>query len=233
MPAEAAPAKKTPTLAAIGIDLKQLDFFKTSLQKCCIQIDVAAYDFAKPPKNADVNAFVVRLDANAEEVLTKIRSAEEFRDTLIYAVGSGADVMNANLTEFEISVLLPDLSAPSVTDAVQSTYQLLLHQLRRYARIPIVTPVLIGTGDSSVKAISRNVSAGGMSLSLLSAGALDALQSEPVLQVSFSLPHSNRFHLSSVIVRKADKLINFQFLGSPDQEELKAWIDRYLQKGSK
>jgi hypothetical protein len=31
-------------------------------------------------------------------------------------------------------------------------------------------------------------------------------------------------------VRKADKLANFQFLGSPDQEELKAWIDRYLQK---
>jgi hypothetical protein len=194
-------------------------------------MQVAAYDFGRPPKNADVNAFILRLGAGAEEALTKIRSKEEFRDTLIYAVGTGGELLNANLSEFEISVLLPDLSAPSVTEAVQSTYQLLLHQLRRYARIPIVTPVLLGTGENSVKGISKNVSAGGMNLSLLSAGSLDALQSEPVIQVSFSLPHSGRFHLSSVIVRKADKLANFQFLGSPDQEELKAWIDRYLQKG--
>jgi hypothetical protein len=232
MSAEAAPAKKNQMLAAIGIELAHLEFFKTSLEKYGVPMQVAAYDFGRPPKRADVSAFIVRLGAGAEEALTKIRAHEEFRDTLIYAVGTGGDLLNANLSEFEISVLLPDLSAPSVTDAVQSTYQLLLHQLRRYARIPIVTPVLVGAGDNSVKGISRNVSAGGMSMSLLTAGSLDAMQSEPVIQVSFSLPHSGRFHLSSVIVRKADKLANFQFLGSPDQEELKGWIDRYLQKGS-
>jgi hypothetical protein len=232
MSAEVAPAKKTQMLAAVGIELAHLEFFKSSLDKYGVQMQVAVYDFGRPPKNADVNAFIVRLGAGAEEALTKIRSKEEFRDTLIYAVGTGGELLNANLSEFEISVLLPDLSAPSVTEAVQSTYQLLLHQLRRYARIPIVTPVLVGRGENSVKGISKNVSAGGMSLSLLSAGSLDALQSDPVIQVSFSLPHSGRFHLSSVMVRKADKLANFQFLGSPDQEELKAWIDRYLQKGS-
>jgi PilZ domain len=230
MSAEAAPAKKTQIFAAIGIDLAHLEFFKTSLDKYGVQMQLATYDIDRPPKNADVNAFIVRVGVAAEDVLTKIRSEEKFRDTLIYAVGTGGDLLNANLSEFEINVLLPDLSAPSVTDAVQSTYQLLLHQLRRYARIPIVTPVLLGTGDNSVRGISRNVSAGGMSLSLLSAGSLDALQSEPFIQVSFSLPHSSRFHLSSVMVRKADKLVNFQFLGSPDQEELKGWIDRYLQK---
>jgi hypothetical protein len=230
MPAEAAPAKKTSTLASVGIELAQLDFFKTSLQKSGIPIEIASYDSAHPLKGKNVSAFVVRLGTGVEETLSSIRSIEEYRNTLIYAVGSGGEAMNANLTEYEVSVLLPDLSAPSVTDAVQSTYQLLLHQLRRYARIPIVTAVQIGSGESSIKAISRNISAGGVSLASLGTGAFDSLQADTVIQVSFSLPHSSRFHLSSVLVRKSDKFANFQFLGSPDQEELKVWIDRYLSK---
>jgi hypothetical protein len=238
MSAQAATAtmKKTAMLAAVGVDAAQLDLFKSSLQKLGIQVQPTAYDPKHPPKGADVSAFVVRLGVGAEEVLTTIRSVQEHRDTVIYAVGSEADVMG--LAQFEISVLLPDLSPPAVNDAVQSTYQLLLHQIRKYARIPIVIPVQMGVGDSSLMGISRNISAGGMSVSFLpnssgtpaTAASMALLQPDTVLQTSFNLPHSSRFHMSSVLVRKSDKMASFQFLGSPDQEALKGWIERYLQK---
>jgi hypothetical protein len=86
--------------------------------------------------------------------------------------------------------------------------------------------------------ISKNISAGGMSVSFLpnssgtpaAVAALAQLQPNTVLQTSFNLPHSSRFHMSSVLVRKSEKMASFQFLGSPDQEELKVWIDKYLQK---
>src|SRR5882724_5855274 len=120
-----ATVKKAAMLAAIGVDASQLDLFKSSLQKLGIQVQPTAYDPKHPPQGADVSAFVVRLGAGAEEALTSIRSVPEHQDTVIYAVGSESDVMG--LAQFESSVLIPDLSPPSVNDAVQSTYQLLLH----------------------------------------------------------------------------------------------------------
>jgi hypothetical protein len=236
MPAQAVTAKKPAILAAVGVDAAQLDLFKTSLQKLGIQAQPTAYDPKRPPQGIEVSAFIVRLGSGAEEILTTIRSRAEHHDTLIYAVGTEGDVMG--LAQFEISVLLPDLSPPSVTEAVQTTYQLLLHQIRRYARIPIVIPVQMGVGETSMMGISKNISAGGMSVSFLpnssgtpaAVAALAQLQPNTVLQTSFNLPHSSRFHMSSVLVRKSEKMASFQFLGSPDQEELKVWIDKYLQK---
>ncbi|MCU1287205.1 MAG: hypothetical protein JWO13_3555 [Acidobacteriales bacterium] len=230
MSAEAAPAKVAApsTLAAIGVDLAQLEVFTTSLKKFGVPVTVKAFDSKHLPKN--VTAFVVRLEPGVEATLSAIRATEGCEDTLIYAIGTPADVLSMHLVEFDISVLLSDLSVASVTEAVQSTYQLLLHQLRRYARIPIVTAVQMGTGENCVHAISKNVSAGGISVVFLNAAAAAQIQADTVLQVSFSLPGSGRFHLSSVPVMRSEKAASFQFIGSPDQEELKDWIDRYLQK---
>jgi hypothetical protein len=230
MSAEAAPAKLAApsTLAAIGIDLAQLEVFTSSLKKFGVPATARTFDPNQLPKN--VTAFIVRLEPGVEATLETIRAKAEFSDTLIYAIGTPADVLNMHLVEYEISVLLTDLSAPSVTEAVQSTYQLLLHQLRRYARIPIVTAVQMGTGKNCVHAISKNVSAGGISVVFLNGAAAAQIQADTVLQVSFSLPGSGRFHLSSVPVMRSEKAASFQFIGSPDQEELKDWIDKYLQK---
>ena len=230
MSVEAAPARKAvpSTLAVVGIDFAHLEIFSSTLKKFGVPVQMATFD----PKHAlqNVSAFIVRLDAGAEAILATIRATQEFEDTLIYAIGTPADVLNMRLADFDISVLLPDLSPPSVTEAVQSTFQLLLHQLRRYARIPIVTTVQMGTGESCVHAISKNVSAGGISVVFLNAAAAVQIQADTVLQVSFSLPNSGRFHLSSVPVLRSEKAASFQFTGSPDQEELKDWIDKYLQK---
>jgi len=220
---------RTAIVCAVGIDPLDLEFLSEAWRNYGIQVKVIPYEGA-PSLKGEINAFFVRLDPGARNVLAEIRGKETYRQTLIYAVGEEADIVT--MAEFEISVLMPDLSEESAVEAIQNTYQLLLNQMRRHARIPMVIPVKVVAGAFAMEGVSRNISAGGIRLSLLEPdeAELTALQPDSVSQVSFEAPHAARFHLPSTLVRKSKRSIGFQFVNSPDQEELKNWLDKYLQK---
>jgi hypothetical protein len=57
-----------------------------------------------------------------------------------------------------------------------------------------------------------------------------ALQADKISQISFDAPHAARFHLPSTLVRKSKNSVGFEFVNSPDQEALKNWLDRHLQR---
>ena len=59
---------------------------------------------------------------------------------------------------------------------------------------------------------------------------LVALQPENISQITFDAPHAARFHLPSTLVRKSKNSVGFEFVSSPDQESLKSWIDKHLQR---
>lgn len=217
------------TVCAVGIDPLDLEPLSESWRNYGIQVKVVPYEGAIS-LGSQVNAFIVRLGAGVRSVLEGIRNNDAHHQTLIYAVGDEADVVT--MAEFEISVLMPDLSEESATEAIQNTYQLLLNQMRRHARIPMVIPVKVVAGAFAMEAVSRNISAGGIRLSLVEPdeAELVALQPDSVSQISFEAPHSAKFHLPSTLVRKSKRSIGFQFVNSPAQEELKTWLDKYLQK---
>jgi hypothetical protein len=216
-------------LCAVGIDPLDLEPLSEAWRNYGIQVKVVPYDGIASSKE-QINAFIVRLDHSARGVLQRIRGDERHHQTLIYALGDESDVMT--LAEFEISVLMPDLTEESAIEAIQNTYQLLLNQMRKYARIPMVIPVKVVAGAFAMNAVSRNISAGGIRLSLVEPedAELVALQPDTVSQVSFEAPNAARFHLPSTLIRKSKHSIGFQFVSSPDKEELKTWLDKYLQK---
>jgi hypothetical protein len=181
-------------------------------------------------KDKPINAFVVRLNAGAKPVLQTIRSMDKYQHSLIYGVGFEADVLD--LAGFEISVLMPDLSEESAIEAIQNTYQLLLNQMRRHARIPMVVPVKVVAGAFTLQAVSRNISAGGIRISLTepAEAQMVALQADKISQISFDAPHAARFHLPSTLVRKSKNSVGFEFVNSPDQEALRSWLDRHLHR---
>jgi hypothetical protein len=218
------------TVAAVGIDPSSLGPLQSAWKMFGIQADLLPYEGAASLKNVTVNAFIVRLDAGARPLLKAIRSIEKYQRTLIYGVGKDADI--ADLAEFEISVLLPDLSEESVIEAIQNTYQLLLNQMRRHARIPMVIPVKVTAGAFTLDAVSRNISAGGIRISLTEPAdaQMMALREDGVSQITFQAPHASRFHLPSHLVRKSKNSVGFEFQVSPDQEELKHWLDRHLNR---
>src|SRR5260221_6387036 len=123
-------AHRTATLAALGIELADLGPLKSAWSKFGIDVRLVAFEGIRSLKEQRVNAFIVRLDAGVKPLLHTVRAMDEFQNALIYAVGEDADV--AGMAEVEIGGLMPDLSEDSAVEAIQNTYQLLMHQMRRY-----------------------------------------------------------------------------------------------------
>lgn len=221
---------RVATVAAVGIEPSSLEELKAAWRMFGIEVRLVPYEGLRSLKDQTINAFVVKLGSGARPVLQTIRSMDKYQHTLIYGVGEDADIVG--LAEFEISVLMPDLKEDSVIEAIQNTYQLLLNQMRRHARIPMVIPVKVTAGAFTISAVSRNISAGGIRLSLVepAEAQMVALQPENISQISFEAPHAARFHLPSVLVRKSKNSVGFEFQVSPDQQELKHWLDQHLQK---
>jgi hypothetical protein len=223
-------AHRIANVAAIGIELSDLAQLQSAWSKFGVEVHLIAYEGIRSLRGPHINAFIVRLDPGVKPILQTIRAMDEFHNSLIYAVGTDADIQG--MAEFEIGVLMPDLSEDSAVEAIQNTYQLLMNQMRRYARIPMVIPVKVTAGAFTISAVSRNISAGGIRLSVVEPAdaQLAALQPDKVSQITFEAPHKARFHLPSTLVRKSKNSVGFEFMGSPDQEELKHWLDRHLQR---
>ncbi len=223
-------ANRIAAVAAIGIEPSSLEVLKTSWKMFGIDVHLVPYEGPASLMGETINAFIVRLDAGARPLLQKIRAFEKYQHTLIYGVGR--DAVIAELAEFEISVLMPDLSEESVVPAIQNTYQLLLNQMRRYARIPMVLPVKVTAGAFTMDAVSSNISAGGIRVCLTepAEAQMMALRDDGISQITFQAPHAARFHLPSTLVRKSKNSVGFEFQVSPDQQELKHWLDSHLAR---
>jgi hypothetical protein len=230
MPNRSTLAHRTAVLAAIGIETSALSDLQSAWKMFGVAVQVVPYEGLRSLKDKPINAFVVRVNAGAKPVLQTIRSMDKYQHSLIYGVGFEADVLD--LAGFEISVLMPDLSEESAIEAIQNTYQLLLNQMRRHARIPMVVPVKVVAGAFTLQAVSRNISAGGIRISLTepAEAQMVALQADKISQISFDAPHAARFHLPSTLVRKSKNSVGFEFVNSPDQEALRSWLDRHLHR---
>src|SRR4051812_36094450 len=191
---------RAATIAAVGIETSELDVLVASWKMFGVGVSIIPYEGLRSLKDKTVNAFIARLDAGVKPVLEAIRAVEKYHNALIYGVGSDTDILS--LAEFEISVLMPDLKEESVIEAIQNTHQLLLNQMRRHARIPMVVPVKVTAGAFTLQAVSRNISAGGMRVSLVEPAdaQMVALQDDTISQITFDAPHAARFHLPSTVV---------------------------------
>jgi hypothetical protein len=117
------------------------------------------------------------------------------------------------------------------TDAIKvlrSAQTLLVHELRRYARIPLATQVDVTLHRQKLHAISRELSGGGMSLCFPSALQISTAESAELL---FEIPPGTPVSVRAVVCWSSDagKLLGLQFISGPDKlKPIRAWIDDYL-----
>jgi hypothetical protein len=110
---------------------------------------------------------------------------------------------------------------------VRSTQSLVLHEFRRYVRVPVMTEVGIVMNDGGRStATSQEISSGGMSLK----GNLIPEEGSQV-EVSFSLLTLPRVWLRGQVVwRKSNKTFGVRFDASDERRQrLKEWIIAYLE----
>jgi c-di-GMP-binding flagellar brake protein YcgR len=143
---------------------------------------------------------------------------------ILYGIlAEGADVRR--FSKYGINALMDfPLDRSAVLNVARSTSALLLHELRRYVRIPLVIEVSIEGTNSKCSGSTREISGGGMSVQLAEAVSGDKLQ------LSFTLPDQPTTRIGATVCWATNNgLVGFQFLNSgAARQAVKDWISSFL-----
>jgi hypothetical protein len=169
----------------------------------------------------------VALAEDAEQILRTIRSSPSNQHVLIYAVaGQLRDVYPLSRYGINATFERP-LERQSVLKLLRGTRMLIVHEFRRYLRVPIVLPLQIEADSGKYTGSTCELSGGGMSL-MLTEGRLNAGERATV---SFSLPGSAILKLTGQVCwrKEAEKTIGVKFEESaPARAQIRSWIDEFL-----
>ena len=173
-------------------------------------------------------ACVLKLGPAAQPMMEAARTSLSNSRMVIYGLGGSAqDAMR--FSKYGINAVFQEpLERPAALKLVRSTQMLVLHELRRYVRIPVITEIsMIMAGDNRrITATSVEISSGGMSLR--SAEDVSAGQS---VEISFSLLTLPRVWVrGSVSWRNApSRTLGIRF--DPQDErrhKIREWVDSYV-----
>ncbi len=173
-------------------------------------------------------ACVIRLGPKAEPVLESARKSRSNSRMIIYGVGGSIkDAMK--LSRFGINAVFNEpLERPAALKMVRATQMLVLHEFRRYARIPVITEVaVIARENRHFSASSHEISSGGMSLR-----SSEEVAPGHAVEVSFALLTLPRIWVRGTVTwtKPADKMFGIRF--DPRDERrlrIKDWVDSFLE----
>ena len=173
-------------------------------------------------------ACVVRLAPGAETVMESARSSPSNTRMVIYGLGGSAQEA-MKYSKYGINAIFHEpLERPAALKLVRATQMLVLHEFRRYVRIPVITELTLVMADGRrISATSREVSSGG-----LSGKCAEDLGAGQSVEISFALLTLPRVLIRGNISwrKAANKTFGVRF----DQQDerrlrLKEWIDAYLE----
>src|SRR5215467_944748 len=133
---------------------------------------------------------------------------------------------NSRCVKYGVNAMFHEpLERPAMLKLVRATRLLVLHEFRRYVRIPVITEVsIIGEGRRST-ATSVEMSSGGMSLK-----GVDAFSPGANVEISFALMTLPRVNLRGVVSWNKPKSLGVRFDPNDQRRlKLKTWIDSYLE----
>jgi len=221
--------KPIARLAMIGLDANSGDI----LRDCFSQFGVSTTPVVDDPSHRFLKekfeACVLRLDDGAEPVLEQIRNSPSNRRIVIYGIAKGTQAA-MRYSKYGINAVFEEpLDRPSVLKVVRSTHLLVINELRRYVRVPIVTEASIEAQDKRIASSTLEVSAGGMSLICSS-----KLHLGHSVQIAFALPILNggslKVRASVCWARENENAYGVRFDATDDRRlQVKRWIDEYLQ----
>jgi Tfp pilus assembly protein PilZ len=163
--------------------------------------------------------------AESEAVMESARSSRSNSRCVIYGVGGSAqDAMR--FSKYGINAMFHEpLERPAMLKLVRATRLLVLHEFRRYVRIPVMTEVSIVGDGRRLTATSIEMSSGGMSLK-----TVEDFPPGANVEVSFALMTLPRVNVRGVVSWNKPKGVGVRF--DPNDErrfKVKTWIDSYLE----
>jgi len=145
---------------------------------------------------------------------------------VLYAVGGTAQD-TIRYSKYGINAMFQEpLERPAAMKLVRATHMLVLHEFRRYARIPVMTEVTVISNDGHrLSASSIDISSGGMSFK-----SSEDMPSGANVEISFSLLTLPRVTVRGVVTWRKTKSFGVRFDAIDDRrQKIKEWIDAYLE----
>ncbi len=172
-------------------------------------------------------ACVVRVGSNVEPLLESARGSRSNSRMVLY--GLGGSVKEAmKLSRFGLNAVFQEpLERPAALKLVKATQMLVLHEFRRYVRIPVVTTVSVSSLKDHFSASSVEISSGGMSLQ--STQTVNPGQS---VEVSFALLTLPRIWVKGTVTwtKPGEKTFGVRFDARDERRlRIKEWVESYLE----
>jgi hypothetical protein len=214
-------------VALVGLAQEAAQMMRQVFAQFKITAVECTYDTLQPTKQK-YDACVVRLIDDAGQLLETIRSSPLNRHMVVY----GINMPDSDFKKFSRhgvnAVMNYPLERSAIIKTVRATHLLVLHEYRRYARIPVITEVGILHNGVRATGTSVEVSGGGMSLT-----TPRKLKIADTVEVTLNLPESRPISVRAVVSwidDGAETQIGIRFESDDERRrEVKNWVEDYLE----
>jgi Tfp pilus assembly protein PilZ len=223
-------SKKSARAALVGLDDAAVSLLRDCFQQFHIEATPLNGDPVEQLKREKFEACVLRLNPQAKSVLEAARSFDSNRRMIVYGVCDSVQEA-IRYSRYGINAVIQEKAFPAgdrkaVLKVVEATHRLVINELRRFIRIPIVTDVTVEHDGQRYSTYSQEISAGGISIQ----GA-PKLQIGASVQISFLL-----LDMPQVTVRakaswvKPPDEVGLRFdLNDEHRLPVCAWVEKYLE----
>jgi hypothetical protein len=217
--------KAVARTAVVGLK----DPYRALLTECFRQFGIETVslndDVPKRLTKEKFEACVLGLGNGAESVMEAARASRSNSRCVIYGVGGNAQEA-MRYSKYGINAMFTEpLERTAAMKLIRATRMLVLHEFRRYARIPIMTEVLVvGDGRRAVGS-SIEMSTGGMSVK-----SPEDFSIGTGVEVSFALMTMPRVNLKGTVSWRKPKSFGVKFDPSDQRRQtVKRWVESYLE----
>lgn len=217
--------KSAARAALVGFD----DSTRALLAECFKQFNIEGVtitaDAAERIHREKFEACVLALGEGAEAVMEAARASRSNSRCVIYGLGGSAQEA-MRYSKYGINAMFHEpLERPAALKLIRATRMLVLHEFRRYVRIPVMTEVSIVGDGRRIVASSIEMSSGGMSLK-----SAEDFSNGTNVEISFALMTLPRVNVRGAISWCTPKSLGVRFDPKDDRRlKIKTWIDSYLE----
>jgi hypothetical protein len=220
--------KITARIASIHIDPACNTFLNDCFRQFGITVVPAEGDPILLLNRQKFEACVLRLyDPEADRILKAARNSPSNRRLVVYGIARNTQEA-LRYSNYGINAVLDEpLDRQSVLKVVRATHLLVIHELRRYVRIPVASQTEFDVNGRPVIGTTVEVSSGGISIRCLA-----PLPKSDAIRLTLSLPGIEKLYVRAFVCwyRESDKVYGMRFDPTDERRlRVRGWIDQYLE----
>jgi Tfp pilus assembly protein PilZ len=219
------PRKAAARVALVGLS----EPTRALLAECFRQFNIHAVtipaEAAERLHKEKFEACVLNLRSEVGDLMEAARSSPSNSRCVIYGLGGNAQEA-MRYSKYGINAMFHEpLERPTVLKLMRATQNLVLHEFRRYVRIPLMMEVAVAADGKRLSANSIEMSTGGMSLK-----TPEDIKVGSNVEVSFSLLTLPRISVRGTVSWHKPKMFGVRFDPADDRRlQVKTWVNSYLE----